>query len=225
MKKALFIRHHTEDHPGLIGEALAARGFDLEVWMMNEESSAPSLEDVDALVVLGSKHAVYDQSVIDAWFGRELELLAEAVDRDVPVLGICFGAQALCRLFGGSVAKSQSPEVGWYEVSPVGDSPIARGPWFQFHYDACTLPESATVLAVNENAVQAFSFGKNLGVQFHPELDGDQLADWLAGGGDEDARDFGHDLEELLAQTHAETPAARTRANDLVQVFLDQAGL
>jgi GMP synthase-like glutamine amidotransferase len=114
--RVLFLRHHGEDRPGLVGTAFEARGYDVTVVMMDEDSATPSVEGYDALVILGSKHAVYDERVEAAWFGRELDVIDEADQLDVPILGICFGAQALCLHHGGTVERSSEPEVGWYEI-------------------------------------------------------------------------------------------------------------
>ena len=224
MARALVLRHHLEDHSGLIGEAFEARGYEIDLRMMNSVNPTPSLDGYDLMVVLGSKSAVYDQEVEAAWFGRELSLIGDAQERAVPVLGICFGAQALCIFHGGVVEPSPNPEIGWYEVEAVNGSAIAAGPWFEFHFDHCTLPPEAQLWATSPQAVQAFCVGKNVGVQFHPEVDHMQLLDWFAGG-DEEARAFGVDPESLLAETLRQTPAARTRARDLVDLFLAHAGL
>jgi GMP synthase-like glutamine amidotransferase len=143
MTRALVLRHHAEDHSGLIGEAFESRGFELDLRMMNEASATPSLDGYDVFVILGSKSAVYDKEVEEAWFGRELELIGEAVERGIPIFGICFGAQALCLYHGGVVERSPQPEIGWYDVDAHNDSGIASGPWFEFHFDHCTLPENA----------------------------------------------------------------------------------
>ena len=103
MRRALVLRHHLEDHPGLVGEAFERRGFDVDVVMVNESTVTPSLDGYEVLVILGSKCAVYDREVEAAWFGRELALIGDADERGVAILGICFGAQALCRHFGGEV--------------------------------------------------------------------------------------------------------------------------
>ncbi|MDE3065302.1 MAG: gamma-glutamyl-gamma-aminobutyrate hydrolase family protein [Acidobacteriota bacterium] len=224
MGRALVLRHHPEDRAGLVGEALAARGFDLEVVMMDEASPTPTVEGMDLLVILGSKHAVYDPVIEEAWFGRELEVVAEADRRGVPIFGICFGAQALCRHFGGTVAASPHPEVGWFEVEEVGGSGVPSGPWFEWHFDACTLPEGAELWATNPRAVQAFAIGRHVGVQFHPEIDEGQLADWLSAGGDDDARALGLDPADLLARTSRETPVARARVAALVELVLRHTG-
>ena len=67
--------------------------------------------------------------------------------------------------------------------------------------------------------MQAFSVGRNVGVQFHPEIDHEQLRDWFASDA-ETARELGVDVEALIVRTRIETPAARGRAADLVDLFL-----
>lgn len=218
--RVLVLRHHPEDRPGLVGDALVDRGYQVEVAMMDEHSPTPSVAGFDLLVVLGSKHSVYDEVIEAAWFGRELEVIAEADRSGVAVFGICFGAQALCRYFGGVVAASGEPEVGWYEIVARNDSGIAAGPWFEYHFDRCTLPAGAQVWADSPRAVQAFALGRHVGVQFHPEIDEAQLADWMAAGGEDDARELGLDPADLLARTARETPAARRRVADLVDLVL-----
>ncbi|MFI5036322.1 MAG: type 1 glutamine amidotransferase [Acidimicrobiales bacterium] len=224
MSRALVLRHHLEDRPGLVGDALEARGFTLDVTMMDESSATPSVDGYDLLVILGSKHAVYDPAVEEAWFGRELDVVADADARSIPILGICFGAQALCRYFGGEVARSEHPEVGWFTIDAVNGSGIGPGPWFEYHFDVCTLPPTAQLWATSARAVQAFAVGRHVGVQFHPEIDEHQLADWMAAGGAEDARFLGLDPAELVAQTARETPAARGRVVDLIDVVLRHVG-
>ncbi len=226
MPRALVLRHHDEDHAGLIGEAFVARGFELEAVMMNESAPTPVVAPYEVLIVLGSKSAVYDHEVERAWFGRELGVIRRAEELDIPVFGICFGAQALCLYHGGSVnpAPAGEAEVGWYEVEPEPGVDLDAGPWFEFHYDRCELPPTATLWASTPRAPQAFSVGRNVGVQFHPEIDDEQLRDWLETAAD-DAREFGHDPAELLAVTASHVPGARQRAARLVDLFLTHAGL
>lgn len=224
MSRVLVLRHHDEDHPGLIGDALVARGFELDVVMMNENTPTPSVVGYDALLILGSSSAVYDHEIEKSWFGRELGVIAQAGELDVPVFGICFGAQALCLFHGGSVSRAPEPEIGWYQLDAEPGIDIEPGPWFEFHFDRCTLPDGAELWASTPRAVQAFAVGRNVGVQFHPEIDDAQLRDWLESAA-ESARDFGHDLEELLAETAREVPEARRRAGRLVALFLRHSGL
>ncbi len=221
MARALVLRHHLEDHAGLIGEAFEERGFELDVAMMSEATPSPSLESYDVMIILGSKCAVYDHEVETAWFHRELTLIGEAEQRALPILGICFGAQALCRYYGGSVTRARDGEVGWFEIDVVADVGLESGPWFEFHFDHCALPDGAELWATSPRAVQAFAIGANVGVQFHPEVDDAQLKEWLAADED-DARELGLDVDALLAETARETPAARRRAASLVDLFLSR---
>ncbi len=224
MARVLFVRHHLEDDPGLVGEAFAARGFEIHVAMMDGRSPTPTVEGFDVLVLLGSKSSVYDVEVEAAWFGRELSLIDEAAQLAIPILGICFGAQALCLFYGGVVEPSDQPELGWYEVEAHNDSGIAPGPWFEYHFDRCHLPTGAQLWASSPRAVQAFAIGPNVGVQFHPEIDDVQLTEWFKVS-EGDARAFGVNPDQLLLQTRAETPAALRRAQDLVDLYLVHAGL
>jgi GMP synthase-like glutamine amidotransferase len=219
MQRALVLRHHAEDHAGLIGEAFEARDFEIDLRMMNAGSATPSLEGVDVFVILGSYFAVYDKEIEHAWFDREIELIADAQRRDIPVFGICFGAQALCVFHGGVVERSNQPEIGWYDIEARNNSGVASGPWFEYHFDHCLLPDGANLWASSPRAVQAFSVGRDVGVQFHPEIDHEQLRDWFASDA-ETAREHGVDVEALIVRTKEESPAARRRAADLVDLFL-----
>jgi hypothetical protein len=77
MARALVLRHHLEDHTGLIGDALETRGFEVDLRMMNGDNPSPLLDGYELMVILGSKSAVYDKEVEASWFGRELALIAD----------------------------------------------------------------------------------------------------------------------------------------------------
>jgi GMP synthase-like glutamine amidotransferase len=134
----------------------------------------------------------------------------------VPVLGICFGAQALCAALGGQVEAAARKEIGWTMIDSADPDLIPPGPWLQFHGDRCLPPDEAAILATNEIGVQAFSIGRHLAVQFHPEVDGGQLQRWFDGGGRDEAQRADQDPDAFLARTIAEEPAARVRADRLV---------
>ena len=170
---------------------------------------------------LAGRRRAPEEELIHRLTARELDVIAEAHRLAIPIFGICFGAQALCRFHGGVVSPSSVPEIGWYEVEEQNDSGIAPGPWFEYHYDECTLPEGARLWATSPRSVQAFSIGRNVGVQFHPEVDDLQLEEWFAADDEDDIREFGAMHAALVARTKLETPAARLRAVELVDIVLD----
>jgi len=217
--QVLVIRHHEEDSAGLIGAAFEARGAELTAHMFPADGPLPALDGIDHVVVLGAICSVYDDGPARGWIADELAWLRQADDAGVPVLGICFGAQALATAFGGRVEAAAGKEIGWIVVDSLDHELIPPGPWLEFHGDRCLPPAAATVLARNDVAVQAFRLGRHLAVQFHPEVDGPQLKRWLDAGG-YDAERLGFDPGQFLADTIREEPAARERAARLVAAAL-----
>ncbi len=214
--RVVVIRHHHEDSPGFIEEAFLARGAELTTQLFLNGDELPSLDGVDHVVLLGAVPSVNDHGPGFGWIGQELDWLRRAEEAGVPVLGICFGAQALCLAFGGKVEEMPAMEVGWKLIDSVDPELIPAGPWLEFHGDHCLLPSEATILATSDRCVQAFVLGRHLGVQFHPEVDGTQLSGWLNNGARAEADKAGQDPDALLAQAYAEEPGARQRADVLV---------
>jgi GMP synthase-like glutamine amidotransferase len=213
MRRVLVIRHHDIDSAGFIGDAFEARGAALDVHPFPDHGPLPAFDGVDHIVVLGAVSSVNDP---DPWIAAELSWLRAAEAAGVPVLGICFGAQALCAALGGRVEAMGRLEIGWVLVDPADPDVIPPGPWLEFHHDRCLPPPSATVLARNEAGVQAFRIGRHLAVQFHPEVDGPQLKRWLDAHTDQEEKSIGIDPDQFLADTIREEPAARARADRLV---------
>ena len=213
------VRHHRIDEAGFIADAFVARGAEVRVHQFPREGPLPALDGVDHLVVLGADWSVYDDRIAD-WMSAELGWLRAADAAGIPVLGICFGAQALTVALGGQVEAAPRSEIGWVTVSTVAADLIEPGPWLEFHGDRCVPPPGARVLASNDLCVQAFSHGPHLAVQFHPEVDEAQVSRWLASGGRAAAERAGQDPDALLAKTAAEEPAAALRADRLVAAAL-----
>jgi GMP synthase-like glutamine amidotransferase len=214
--QVLVIRHHEEDSAGLIGAAFEARGAELTAHMFPADGPLPGLDGIDHVVVLGAICSVYDDGPARGWIADELAWLRQADEAGVPVLGICFGAQALATVFGGRVEAAGGKEIGWTLVDSLDHELIPPGPWLEFHGDRCLLPRQARLLARNDVGVQAFSLGRHLAVQFHPEIDSAQFRMWLDAGARGEAELAGHDPDRLLAETVAQEPASRDRADRLV---------
>jgi len=229
--RALVIEHDHTTPCGLVGERLVERGYELIMHRVvpadryehpDVPGAFPSLEGIDLLVAMGAPWSVYDVDRIGSWLVPELELLRDAVASGVPVLGVCFGGQALAAALGGTVSRSPSPELGWVSVESVRLDLVPTGPWFQWHVDRWQLPPGAEEVARSDAASQAFVYRGCLAVQFHPELTEAMLRGWLDNGGSAEAAAAGVDVAAVLAQTRRLEPAAHRRASALVDAFLKQ---
>ncbi|GAA4352148.1 type 1 glutamine amidotransferase [Angustibacter luteus] len=229
--KVLFIKHDHLSPEGEVGARFAERGYTVvdHLVVPPEHFDTPDVEphfpdpaDFDVIVPLGAPWAAYDDALVGRWVQPELELLRSAHEIGVPVLGICFGGQLLALAHGGTVARAPGPEIGWHDVQSDDEQVVPSGPWFQWHFDRWRLPAQATEVARNPAASQAFVLGRNLAVQFHPELDSRTLGGWLGNGGERQLVEHGIDAEALLHTTRGHDERSRRRAHQVVDGFLDQ---
>ena len=199
---------------------LAAAGADPTV-VAASEGLPGSLDGFAGLVLLGGG-LMPDDDAEAPWLAAERDLATEAIDADLPTLGICLGGQLLAHVAGGRVrARFGTPERGATAVSTTADGsadPVlgALAPTthvVENHKDTITeLPPTATLLASSEVCrIQAFRIGQHVrGLQFHPEASADDLARW-----DEAALAAdGVDLAALVAvaRRHDDLTAERCRA-------------
>jgi GMP synthase-like glutamine amidotransferase len=199
------VEHQADAHAGLIADWAGERGLQTGVVRVHAGDPWPDPEAVGRVVVLGS-----DQSVLSnpAWLEGELEWLRQLDGAQRPVLGVCFGAQALSVALGGTVAKAARPEIGWFDIE--GSSPIG-GTWFQWHSDAFTAPPGARELGRNGTGLQGYELRRNLAIQFHPEVTPAIVDDWISVGGRELAEQA-LDADAIRARTDREAERARAAA-------------
>jgi GMP synthase (glutamine-hydrolysing) len=138
------------------------------------ENERPAGFDFDGVVVTGSRSSVYwDRD----WIHPLLDYVAEADERGLPILGVCYGHQVLAAALGGRVEDMGEYEIGYREIRKANDDELLDGldetfTAFTTHSDAVTeLPPGAELLAENDYGVHAFRRGDAWGVQFHPEYD------------------------------------------------------
>ena len=216
--RALVIQHEEPTPGGYVLEWLAERGAEQVVYRIDVEGRPIEPREYDMIVSLGSEFAAFDDSI--PWVGREQELLREAVDADVPVLGICFGGQLLARSLGGESFRGES-EVGWLPVRTADSALVPEGPWFQWHFDTFTAPPGAEVLADSPVGPQAYTFGRSLGVQFHPEVTPEIMKLWVDVYRHELDQE-GVDPDGLLEQTLLRADQSRAAAWGLFDAFVDR---
>jgi GMP synthase (glutamine-hydrolysing) len=180
----LAIQHVPWEGPHRILDA--CRGLDVHTVKPLAGQALPDHDQVAGAVVMGGPMNV-DEVDLHPELASEREWLAEAVRGDLPVLGICLGAQLLARALGAEVRAGEGPELGYAPVEVLTpDDPIlgALAPSttvLHWHGDVFDLPDGAEHLARSERTeVQAFRHGNAWGVLFHPESDFALLEAWLA---------------------------------------------
>jgi GMP synthase-like glutamine amidotransferase len=175
----------------------------------------------DLVVLMGSPWSAYEDRV-QSWLQPELSFIRRRIATGGPLLGICFGAQAMSAALAGSVRYADRPEYGWTDITP-STGHIATGPWFQFHHDEFTLPSGAVELARNESGVQAFRTGRALATQFHPEMTADLLASWCEiEDGTEELIGAGLDPDQVIEESRVKEVESQPALELMLDWFLDE---
>jgi GMP synthase-like glutamine amidotransferase len=225
--RALVIEHDPLSTPERVGEHLERRGFTLDLFVVVRDVRDPEVTarfpeaGHDLVVLMGSPWSVYDPRM-RGWVEPELQFIRGLAAADAPMLGICFGAQAMSAALGGSVRPSDRPEYGWGQIgSKVGE--IADGPWFQFHRDEIFRPAGADELARNGSGTQVFRVGRSLGVQFHPEMTEGLIASWCRAGADEPLIAAGLDPDWVVEESRHRAVESQPALEAMLDWFLEDA--
>jgi len=137
------------------------------------------------IVILGAPESANDNL---SYLQEELSLIRTAVDKNIPVLGICLGSQLIAKAFGAKVYQGKKKEIGFYqdiEFDNESKSKIFQGikspaTVFHWHGDTFDLPKNAVRLAHSKDYQnQAIKIGSAVGVQFHLEVDEHTIRLWL----------------------------------------------
>ena len=175
-RRLLVVEHGSHAPAGLLADWAATRSLRIQTVALHAGEPLPAAPGFDAVAILGSELTAYDDSL--PWLTAELDFIERMLAASVPVLGICFGGQALARVLGGRLYRLDAPEIGWAQVTSEHPR-LAEGPWLSWHRDAFDLPAGAAQLAANAVCVQGFSYGPHTGLQFHPEATQPIAASWL----------------------------------------------
>ena len=189
--RVLVIQNEESAPAALVGEWLHERGLEIDVIhaYAGDEIPAEIPTQYAGVLAFGGAMGANDDEQFP-WLTHERALLAAAAKQDMPTFGVCLGAQVLATAVGGTSTRADVIEIGAYDfdvLDSAKDDPIfsmhagTTVKAAQWHQDCiATLPESAVVLASNDNCpVQAFRVGQNVyGVQFHPEVDAASFKEW-----------------------------------------------
>ena len=192
MKPVGILRTARTEGPGYFATYLERRSIAWQLVALDEGEKVPAdPRAYSGVAVMGGPMSANDEL---PWIAPLLELLRNAVRRDVPVIGHCLGGQLLAKSLGGSVSRARTTEIGWIDVE-VPDPRIARE-WFggreqfttfEWHYEAFTLPPGAQRVltnAFNENQAYVID-GRHIGFQGHIEMTAEIARSWIALSSDE----------------------------------------
>src|SRR5260370_22763762 len=184
MAKIYVLQHHPVENLGTIADALEGNALAWQYVRVNEGQPVPAnMKGAGGLIVMGGPMGVH-QADRYPWLRDEMRLIEDAMKSNLPVLGVCLGAQILAAALGAKVDRSPSgKEIGWHLIRLsdsakddrlMRDLPVTMTP-FHWHGDIFDLPLGATSVASSDKTpCQAFRHGdKTYGFQFHFEVTGE----------------------------------------------------
>jgi len=189
MTSVVVIQHVLHEGPGTFELPLKRAGCSLQTLKADDPRAAwPTLSTIQGLLVMGGPQSVYEHAMYP-FLKKEIAFLREALERELPILGVCLGAQLLAAALGAKVTKNPQKEIGWYPLmreSAADDDPM-MAPFgqtetvFQWHGDAFALPNGAVQLASSPLCdQQAFRYGARAwGLQFHVEVTESMIRAWI----------------------------------------------
>jgi GMP synthase (glutamine-hydrolysing) len=224
--RVLSITHQPDAASGVFGDAVRERGHELDEWLISTDPEPPApVESYDAVLVFGGAMHV-DQEERHGWLREENALLQRFLAEGVPTFGVCLGGQLVAKALGAPVRRMPSPEIGWFDVDltpEAANDPVFAGlperfTAFQWHSYCFELPEDGFVLARNDRCLQGFRVGSAWGIQFHPEVTPEDLAEWLRTADPEE--DGPIDVEALRAESEARIAGWNELGRELCGRFL-----
>ncbi len=211
--RVLIVKNNIIEGPGLLRDVLQENHVSADVVELERGDRIPSPTQYGAMIVLGGLASAYDTDEVMA---HQIERVREAIERNVPYLGICLGHHVLVKAAGGDVVPMPAKEIGFtdpngkpytVDITEAGESdPLLDGiesgfRVFQLHGDESKRSSNVALLGTapgcEEQIVRA---GRRLyGLQMHVEIVPEVLAVWLAQHPDLEERDPQTMLRELGA--------------------------
>ena len=221
--RVLSIVHELDAGAGVFGA--------FPTWVPGKQP-APSVEDVDALMIFGGSMHV-DQNDEHRWMDPEKQFIRDALVHGTPMLGVCLGSQLLAEAAGARPHRMKEPEIGWYEVeiTDAGAADPVVGPLapsaelFEWHHYAAPLPPGGVELARTPLSVQAFRIeGKPAwGLQFHAEVTRENLFGWLDGWEEAEAAQTSFDPDAIRAASERRIEGQNEVGRGIAERFLAEA--
>ncbi|MGZ3769055.1 MAG: type 1 glutamine amidotransferase [Bdellovibrio sp.] len=172
MKHLLIIQHEHDVTAGTTLEWAKLKNYQIEYWYPAENSQTPNF-NFDMVVICGGSMDTFEEDKYP-WLKTEKAYIAELIQRNIKIFGLCLGAQLLAEMLGGSIYKHVGWEIGFVPVQIEQKSFLNVFHWHQYSFQ---LPPGAQLLAQGDYCYnQAFTYGNHIvGTQFHPE----STVDWI----------------------------------------------
>ena len=197
MKKLLVLKNIEREGPGLCLKIAKEKGFLPEIYNLSNGEKLPDAKKEDLILIMGGPMSVRDvNNKKYFWLREETEFIKRAIENQIPIIGICLGAQLIAHIFGGKIERlkdafnnENKPEVGWSEISSIYQksneeiSSRLKKPLkvLHWHGDRIILPPQAELLASSARCKeQFFKIGELIyGLQFHVETVGLMTHEWI----------------------------------------------
>jgi len=225
-----YLKHVPFEGLGVMEHFFVRRGCQLSRTCMYEDQSFPSIHDIDALMVMGGPMGVADDHQFP-WLSLEKEFIESVIKRDIPVIGVCLGAQLIANVLGAAVVKNAHEEIGWYPVNRMDglmDHRLQQLPVsfdaLHWHGDTFDVPDGANhFISSAACANQGFTYGEaTLALQCHLEmLPSNVEAIYHACGSPSKTGTYISSLPEMLAPADNFQQASKILEN-LLEAFIFQ---
>lgn len=192
MKPVAIFRHLACEGPGYFADFLEKHNISYKLIRIDQQDEIPrSIDLFSALVFMGGPMSVNDDL---PWINQELNLIRQAAEEKMPVLGHCLGGQLIAKALGGEVTANRVKEIGWHAVQKLKNDESDR--WlsaipdefqaFHWHGETFSIPNGATPILKSEHCDhQAFTIDNILALQCHVEMTSDMVVEWTKEYADE----------------------------------------
>jgi GMP synthase-like glutamine amidotransferase len=193
--RALIFQNWEPEGPGIFADVLDQNAWGRKIVHLHRGEKIPSeWQSYDLLLVMGGPMNVYEEDIYP-FLASETMAIQKALEKGMPVIGFCLGAQLMAKACGAKVVKGTQREIGWYPVQftdhgmqdPLLKSFSREVCVFQWHGDTFHLPDRAVRLATSKDYLnQAMRIDTmSYGFQFHFEMTKEMIVEWIRTGQEE----------------------------------------
>ncbi|MGO3741003.1 type 1 glutamine amidotransferase [Kerstersia sp.] len=229
MRPIAILQHESTQGPGRLRDYLEENDMPYRIiFPETERNFSFRARGFRGVVVLGSDHCANESL---PWILQEQSFLQDALCRDIPILGHCFGAQLMAKAMGAGVRKNTCPNIGWGEVWISQSAQQAMGlppqaVLFHWHYDTFDIPRGAVRTMMGSHCRnKGFRQARHWAFQGHLEVTQEGISNWCRAGRQELLRAGGPAAQSetrILAELARHLPALHRIAYRTYQAWTRQ---